>query len=277
VAKETIIYPDTGNGWEVVELDGKQITRRSAKYKDHQSERLITQAMIPARYTEKSFEDFERGHMAVNAALSVAQHFISTYPVVDKGLLLYGPPGTGKTHLAIAVLKKAIQKTNINGLFVDYREFIRTIQDSFNSSTATTSKDIIKPVLEAELLVMDEIGALKPTEWVLDTITYIINNRYTENKITIFTTNFEVDSSKIESRRNDRETARKDREKELKASLSGSQLSKALKHADFGHLSGNELDNMLENKIGFRLMSRLHEMCDFIPLEGAPDYRIANK
>lgn len=164
-------------------------------------------------------------------------------------------------------------------MFVDYRELIRSIQDTFNPSTETTSKDIIKPVMEADILVMDELGALSPTEWIQDTITYVINNRYTNSKISIFTTNFVVpeesktnleqkrvsSSDKFAQELNDLDKRQPGLHPEEYKIRRSKLMRKFNKH--------EATDYSLEDKIGGRLMSRLHEMCKFVHINDLPDYR----
>ncbi len=81
-------------------------------------------------------------------------------------------------------------ETGDGGLFYDFRDLLREIQASWNSVSQTSELDVLRPVLEAKVLVLDELGANKPTEWVRDTIAHIINCRYNEKKLTIFTSNY---------------------------------------------------------------------------------------
>jgi DNA replication protein DnaC len=115
--------------------------------------------------------------------------FVEEYPVVDVGLLYLGRCGVGKTHLAVAALKELINK-GIPGLFYDFRDLLKEIQDSYNPNTHTSELKILAAVFEAEVLVLDEMGASKPTEWVQETMTHIINKRYNDKKVTLFTSNY---------------------------------------------------------------------------------------
>ena len=63
-------------------------------------------------------------------------------------------------------------------LFYDYRELLKEIQNSYNASVQPTELDVLRPVFDTEVLVLDELGAVKPTEWVWQTVTLILNNRY---------------------------------------------------------------------------------------------------
>ena len=126
---------------------------------------------------------------SLHRALMNTRKFVEEYPLVDVGLLYLGSCGVGKTHLAVSALKELINK-GIAGLFYDFRDLLKEIQDSYNPNTHTSELKILAPIFESEVLVLDELGASKPTEWVQETITHIINKRYNEKKVTIFTSNY---------------------------------------------------------------------------------------
>ena len=106
-------------------------------------------------------------------------------------MLIIGTIGTGKTHLALGSLRSLIVNRGISCLFYDYRELLKEIQNSYNASVQATEMEVLRPVFEAEVLVLDELGAAKPTEWVWDTVSLILNTRYNDNRTTIITTNFD--------------------------------------------------------------------------------------
>ena len=119
-----------------------------------------------------------------------ALRFVSEYPLENAGLLLTGPIGCGKTHLAVGIAKELIAQKSAACLFYDYRELLKQIQNSYNASVQATEMDVLRPVFEAEVLVLDELGAAKPTEWVWDTVSHILNTRYNDKRTTIITTNY---------------------------------------------------------------------------------------
>ena len=64
------------------------------------------------------------------------------------------------------------------------------IQNSYNPQVSTTELEILNPVVNAEVLVLDDLGAIRPTEWVWDTVSVILNSRYNDKRTTIITTNY---------------------------------------------------------------------------------------
>ncbi len=177
-----------GSGWEPAENDGK--VRRCRCVESARVERLLAEARIPKRYEHCDLDAYVPNHESQKKAKIYVQRFLDKYPQIDVGLLLLGTCGVGKTHLAVALLKQVIVEKGDGGVFYDFRDLLREIQASWNSISQTSELDVLRPVLEARVLVLDELGANKPTEWVRDTIAHIINCRYNDKKLTIFTSNF---------------------------------------------------------------------------------------
>lgn len=179
--------PDCGGtGWEFIE--GRGVRPCQCK-KAARTDVLLAQARIPKRFIHCAFDNFETREHSLTRALMNTRRFVEEYPLVDVGLLFQGSCGVGKTHLAVSALRELINK-GIGGLFYDFRDLLKEIQDSYNPNTHTSELKILSPIFEAEVLVLDELGASKPTEWVQETITHIINKRYNEKKVTIFTSNY---------------------------------------------------------------------------------------
>lgn len=176
----------SGTGWESVA--GKGVRECQCVF-EKRVKLWFDRARIPGRYKAASFENFEANCPSLHRALLTSKKFVEEYPCVDVGLLYLGSCGVGKTHLAIVVLKELIRKGN-SGLFYDFRDLLKEIQNSYNPNTHTSELKILAPVLETDVLVLDELGAAKPTEWVQETMTYVINQRYNEKKVTIFTSNY---------------------------------------------------------------------------------------
>jgi DNA replication protein DnaC len=185
----------SGTGWEPVEGKG---VRECRCRRGERLGQLLASACIPRRYENCSFDNYhpqgnnftaDEVFRSQSHALNDAQKLAREYPILEVGLLFLGPCGVGKTHLAVATIKALINK-GIPCLFYDFRDLLKEIQDSYNPVSNTTELKVLEPVYQAEVLVLDELGASKPSDWVRDTMTQIINTRYNDKKATIFTTNY---------------------------------------------------------------------------------------
>jgi DNA replication protein DnaC len=180
----------------VMNLSGLWISRACECQEIEHEERRLAAARIPQRYQACSLDTFDPSykgaHHSIREALLTADRFVDEYPVDTggKGLLFIGAVGLGKTHLAIGVLRRLIRERGARGLFCDYRELLKNIQNSYNPQVNTTELELLKPVFAAEVLVLDDLGAQKPNEWIWDTVALILNTRYNDTMTTIITTNF---------------------------------------------------------------------------------------
>jgi DNA replication protein DnaC len=182
-----------GTGWVLTERDGVELVRRCGCAEALARDRLLDGAGIPARYrhcTLDSFELWNPDDPTLAKARREVQSFVDLYPAADKGLLIMGPVGTGKTHLAVAALQQIMREKTppVRGRFADFTSLVLEIQMTFDGSGS--SREILAPLIEAELLVLDELGAGKTTQWVMDLLYYLVNTRYLQGKVTVFTTNF---------------------------------------------------------------------------------------
>jgi DNA replication protein DnaC len=214
-------------------------------------------ARVPRRYLDCSLDNYRSGaNSSQNIAFRYACRMVLDYPAVDRGLLFTGPVGVGKTHLAVAILKGLISK-GVPCLFYEFGFLLKQIQDSYNPISRTSELRVLAPVYQAEVLVLDELGATVPTDWVRDTMYQIINTRYNDRKLTIFTTNFLDDpvvANNAEQTQSDESAA----------------IRRRTKLTD--RRSGETVAPILAERIGTRLRSRLYEMCTKVEIQGE-DYR----
>ena len=224
---------------------GKWVTRPCECQEAERELRRLQAAQIPMRYRDCTLDAFDPSYPGADSslgrALQMARKFAETYPVdtAGRGLLFVGAAGLGKTHLAVGILRRLIQERGAKGLFCDYRELLKSIQNSYNPEVRTTELELLRPVFAAEVLVLDDFGAQKPNEWVWDTVALILNTRYNDRQTTIITTNYE-DAPAASSRLNDVERAVR--------------------------------EQTLGDRIGDRMRSRLAEMCVRVEMKGV-DFR----
>jgi DNA replication protein DnaC len=228
-----------GTGW-VLENTGKgHVAKRCGCFVARQAEVLLEQANIPKRYANCTLASFEdHNNDSLKDALAIAKRFVKNFPAQEIGLLFIGPCGLGKTHLSVAIIHELIRKKGARCVFYDFRDLIREIQNSFSPDSVLTESDILAPIFQSEVVVLDELGAKRTTAWVEETIFYVINHRYNHKKTTIFTSNY-LD---IEEKEDTRESFYK---------------------------KGGE---SLVDRIGVRLRSRVYEMCKVVDMWG-DDYR----
>ncbi len=175
---------------------GLWVSRACECQEMEREDRRLAAAHIPERYRTCSLDTFDPSykgaHRSLGDALLTARRFVDEYPVDTggKGLLFVGTVGLGKTHLAVGVLRRLIRERGTHGLFCDYRELLKNIQNSYNPQVNTTELELLRPVFGAEVLVLDDLGAQKPNEWVWDTVALILNTRYNDRQTTIITTNY---------------------------------------------------------------------------------------
>ena len=185
-----------GSGLRVVEEGGRQVARPCECRIQRRVARMLEHAHIPKRYEHCSLDNYESAYRGADRTLAaahlMARKFVESYPVETggAGLMIAGSIGVGKTHLAVGMLQGLLSERGAVGLFCDYRDLLKQVQNSYNPSVAATELEVLRPVFDAEVLVLDELGASKPSEWVWDTVAHILNTRYNDRRTTIITTNY---------------------------------------------------------------------------------------
>lgn len=239
-----------GTGWKIVERDGMSGAARCGCVSSNRSEELLDGARIPPNYERASLESFAIPHdnpiaaSGLGMALRQAMGFAREFPLADPpGLLLIGEPGTGKTHLAVGVMKALLRKGH-ECVFFDYQNLLDRIRASYDAASGTSDREAYRTALEAEVLLLDDLGAHRVTEWVEDIVTAIITYRCNHKKPLIATTN-----------------------------LPDPEITgKMVEYTGAGGVAVYK--KTLAEAIGMRARSRLFEMCKVIKMPGAEDYRV---
>lgn len=253
-----------GTGWKVVPRKDGSPGRMAVPCDcgvEDRATRIFERAHIPKRYEHCDFESFitdlsdgrsytPEAARALKQAKLQAECFARDYPGSgESGLLLMGNAGAGKTHLAIAILRELLKRGH-SGYFCEYGKLLREIQNSYNAASQATEMFILEPVLKTEVLVIDDLGVIKPSDWVRDVIGFILNTRYSDasqdlshRRCTIITTNY------LDELRDKPAPAR-----------------------DPGGRTVVVREDTLADRIGARTRSRLYEMCRTVELI-VPDFR----
>lgn len=232
------------------EKDGISGAERCDCVAENRAAHLEENAGIPPLYRNASFDNFALpqdnpiANRGLAGVLNTVRAFTREYPVLAKpGLLFIGEPGTGKTHLAVAALRKLIAR-GFEGLFYDYQNLLDRIRSGYDAASGSADKEAYRSVLDAEVLLLDDLGAHRVTDWVEDTITSIVTYRCNHRRALIATTNL-VDPD-----------------------AGDNTLERS------GDMPGARYRIALADRIGTRARSRLFEMCKVVHMPLVEDYRL---
>jgi DNA replication protein DnaC len=200
--------------------------------------KLYNLAGIPAKYSNvREVNSFmPQSEPSKQKALRYAKEFVVLYPE-KRGFLLMGPAGLGKTHLAIGTISELTLECGIKCLFKDFFYLLSELKQAY--SLGNPENEVLLPLIETEVLVIDELGKAKSSDWELNILDQLISKRYNAEKITLITTNY---VSKYPSTK-----------------------------------QAGESHEILEERVGERIASRLYEMCEFIHLKGEDHRKLRKK
>jgi DNA replication protein DnaC len=240
-----------GSGWKILEKDGLSAAERCTCFPLYPVvENPEAAANVPPLYQAASLENFVLPSENPIAArdltrvLLTVRSYIKEFPCGPKpGLLLIGGTGTGKTHLAVAVLRMLMAK-GFQGLFYDYANLLQRIRSSYDPMSGASDRSAYESALEADVLMLDDLGAHRVSDWVEDTVTSIVTYRCNNKKTLIATSN-------------------------LPDPDAGDTIVQRTPGA--GQV---EYRTTLSERIGERARSRLFEMCEVVRMPAIGDYRL---
>lgn len=245
---ETVCPLCDGTGWRVVERNGLSGATRCTCSVAARTETLRKGSNVPPNYEHASLDTFQIpqenpiARAGLGKVLMQVRSFVREFPAADRpGLLLVGETGTGKTHLAVAALKAVIERGH-EGLFFDFQNLLDRIRSGYDAASGTSDREAYRSAMDADVLLLDDLGSHRVTEWVEDTVTSIITYRCNHQKPLIATTNLDIEDTGTINY----------------TTPGGAQIHR----------------KTLGDVIGARARSRLFEMCRMVRMPAVEDYRV---
>ena len=201
-----------------------------------QSINFYNSSLIPARYSKCRDTRFDNGQWklrkgSIQEALNYSIQYVDNFPDIPPPFFL-GSPGLGKTHLSVCIISELIFSKRKKCIFKQFRDLLSDIKDIYVKNQS--EKDFVETLCHYDVLVIDDLGATRMSEWETSVLDTLIAKRYNSDKHTIFNSNL--------------------------ALINGTKYKVT------------DPSMVLDTKIGDRNISRIFEMCNILELTGE-DFR----
>ena len=219
---------------------GRDLARPCACALREMRVRRYNEARLPSKFADarlnSRFRDKEN-----ERAFSMFKLLAAEFRPGHKGIVLMGDAGVGKSFLVAAFLYEIIVQHGIAAQFQDFFHLLKDLRSGYSQDRPES--ELIEPLVNIDVLAIDELGKGRNTPWEKDILDVIISQRYNNRKTTIFTSNY------TDSR--------------------ATTLVERVRSRDWNPGDGEvELRDTLQDRVGSRIYSRLREMCDFVTLSG---------
>lgn len=161
--------------------------RGIAHDKQQRLDELLQASRLTKRFRERRFDNFEP-RPEVAKALATAKRFAERFKPgnTSEGLVLVGPVGSGKTHLAAAIANDLLER-GVAVVFCPVPDMLADLRAAVRDGREP--EEVMDELRDAELLILDDLGAERVTDWVREQLFRLINYRYEQVLPIVATTN----------------------------------------------------------------------------------------
>lgn len=171
----------------------KELTEKHLKEKSENLEKIRIEnkikkikdiSIVDVKFNESKFENSDCTEKHMRLAKRYSEIFIEKE--LKEGIIFFGNSGTGKTYAAACITNKLLQH-NKTVLAINVTSYLNKLKSDFNIENV-----ILKNISECDLLILDDIGTEKVSDWVYEKMFLLIDTRYKTNKPIIITTNLNI-------------------------------------------------------------------------------------
>tara|TARA_B110000495_G_C22852696_1_gene497200 strand:+ start:69 stop:869 length:801 start_codon:yes stop_codon:yes gene_type:complete len=232
-SREGFSCEECGGSGVIYKEDGVTFCSRKKKIDIYNS------SCIPARYSKCKNLKLDNGNWVIRKrsiqnALEYSIKYLENFPDIPPPFFV-GLPGLGKTHLSVSIITELIFAFNQKCIFKQFRDLLSDIKDIYVKGLS--EKEYVENLCNYDVMIIDDLGATRMSEWEISVLDNIIAKRYNSQKHTIFNSNL--------------------------AFLNGKKFK------------ATESNQILDYKIGKRNISRIYEMSKILELDGE-DFRMTS-
>ncbi len=166
--------------------------------------KAFNQAKIPARYLDAKLSSYRPRDLTGLETANRINDFAWSFVPQSKGLLIYGGYGTGKTYLAVSMVRILALLRGYNVRFVEFSHLLSALQAEFSGGDRYGKRQLDRPqkglmqhLIDADCLVIDELGEGRQSEWAKSVLEELITKRYNASGTTVITTNYDPRRSNL--------------------------------------------------------------------------------